>query len=286
MSRGLALFFSLPKNQVMHILSLLTLHLAFACTNIRVTEKIDGESVDMIGRSMEFTSQFPVYDEWSVSTHPRGESMGSGIECSFGHSATWSNKYGFVSIDNHLSLGSIGDPKILQVISEGLNEHGLGISMQIFHAAEYQPRHSSGNKTLVAFSCLVQFLLGNFETVKSVRHALEKSITVYDPFPHEFRVMNCHWGIEDAQGGHGLIEYIDGKLHFHNNDLGVFTNDPRYEWHAENLNQYVSVSPEYSFVSPQVSVKTEDFGTLPMAVGHGQNTLVSIVANFFPVRFN
>ena len=36
-----------------------------------------------------------------------------------------------------------------------------------------------------------------------------------------------------------VIEYVDGKLHVYDNAVGVLTNSPTYDWHIENLRNYV-----------------------------------------------
>jgi len=54
-----------------------------------------------------------------------------------------------------------------------------------------------------------------------------------------------HWAMADATGDSVVIEYLDGVLHVNNNTVGVMTNDPDYQWHLYNLNNYVNLSPRW-----------------------------------------
>ena len=52
-----------------------------------------------------------------------------------------------------------------------------------------------------------------------------------------------HWAVQDAAGAMVVLEYVGGALHVHDAArVGVLTNDPEYEWHLKNLNQYALYS--------------------------------------------
>ena len=43
----------------------------------------------------------------------------------------------------------------------------------------------------------------------------------------------------DAEGQSIVVEYVKGELRLHNNTkVGVMTNDPTWDWHLQNLNNY------------------------------------------------
>lgn len=68
-----------------------------------------------------------------------------------------------------------------------------------------------------------------------------------------------------------MIEYTDGVLHVHNNTVGVMTNDPPFDWHLRNLNNYVSIRRRWPV--PGVQQHATEVGPVPQAVGHGANLL-------------
>jgi choloylglycine hydrolase len=48
--------------------------------------------------------------------------------------------------------------------------------------------------------------------------------------------------VHDATGKSIVIEYVGGKLHVHDDPLGVITNSPTFDWHMTNLRNYINFS--------------------------------------------
>ena len=51
-----------------------------------------------------------------------------------------------------------------------------------------------------------------------------------------------HYVVHDASGKSIVIEYVEGKLHVHDNVIGVVTNSPSFDWQMTNLRNYVNFS--------------------------------------------
>jgi choloylglycine hydrolase len=79
--------------------------------------------------------------------------------------------------------------------------------------------------------------------------------------------------------GHVVVESIGGALRVHVNSVGVATNDPPYDWHETNLNNYANLSPRWP-TATDIEVETE-VGTVPQAGGHGYN-LLGIPGDYSP----
>lgn len=81
-----------------------------------------------------------------------------------------------------------------------------------------------------------------------------------------------HWAIADAFGESIVVDYIAGALCIHDNSgVGVLTNDPEYQWHLRNLNNYVGLQASWPS-NENISCDSE-IGAVPVPVGHGQNLL-------------
>jgi choloylglycine hydrolase len=52
-----------------------------------------------------------------------------------------------------------------------------------------------------------------------------------------------HFYITDASGAVVIAEYVNGKLSRHDDQLGVLTNSPPFNWQMTNLSNYVNLSP-------------------------------------------
>ena len=102
------------------------------------------------------------------------------------------------------------------------------------------------------------------------------------------------WGVVDAAGAAVVLEWVLGALRVHNNSaVGVLTNDPTWEWHVANLNNYAAL--QRSWVKPntdgiEVPVDDEYYAWrdnfyydpappagarvgVPAPIGHGFNLL-------------
>jgi choloylglycine hydrolase len=187
-------------------------------------------------------------------------------------SLKWTNSYSHVSIDIHSDIGGVG----VDVASDGMNEAGLTVSAQTHREAVYQDplengRPASGGN--VCWADAVPWILGSFSTVEDLSAAL-KTVSVVGPraaFPIS-KGEYLHWSVDDAHGGHIVVEYVDGQLQLHNNTVGTFTNDPEYGWHLRNLNNYANLNPQWPTGDEQIGVVTE-IGVVPKIVGHGLNLL-------------
>jgi len=53
-----------------------------------------------------------------------------------------------------------------------------------------------------------------------------------------------HFAVHDAEGGNIVIEFIAGEITVYDNPVGVLTNSPSFDWHIENLRNYVNLKTE------------------------------------------
>merc|ERR1719450_926855 len=113
------------------------------------------------------------------------------------------------------------------------------------------------------------WMLAKFSTTSELVAALTEQVRVVTPRPSLQSLIPgtffFHWSVDDAAGGHVVIEFVDGQLKVHNNSVGVFTNDPPFDWHLRNLNNFVNINPAWpkSATERSYTVQTE-VGTVPL----------------------
>jgi choloylglycine hydrolase len=90
------------------------------------------------------------------------------------------------------------------------------------------------------------WVLGNFTTVDEVRNALGGVHVWAEPVPQLGSFAPLHFAIHDASGKSIVIEYVGGAAHVYDNKIGVLTNSPTYDWHIQNLRNYVNLTAENS----------------------------------------
>jgi choloylglycine hydrolase len=52
-----------------------------------------------------------------------------------------------------------------------------------------------------------------------------------------------HWRITEPNGRQVVLEITNGIPHFYENEVGVLTNSPGFQWQMTNLNNYVNLHP-------------------------------------------
>ncbi len=198
-----------------------------ACTGIRLLPK-DGSVI--YARSLEFS---PVMFFSNLIVVPRGIEFTGGTPTGV-PGLKWKTKYGIVGMD------SLGFP----MLTDGLNEAGLGAG-SFFHPgfANYQKFEEANAGRSLAPHDLVTWILSQFATVDEVRASLDQVMVVPVKAPIWGFVSPLHYIVHDKYGKCLVIEYLKGKLSVCDNPLGIITNAPTFDWHLENLRNYVNLNP-------------------------------------------
>jgi len=230
---------------------LVWLDAAAGCSYVEVAvpddQAINGSRY-IIGRTMELGSMNPLQafysdSQWQVAVHPRGHR---------------SSQLGFVSVENFRLKGA------LRIVTEGMNEAGLTVSVQTLTESEYEDTdvvHALDVSTVD----LAPALLASCHDVAATMAFLEAHRIV-----GRGGMIGVHWAIADASGRSIVLEYLRGKRTVYENTPRVMTNDPPLDWHWRNLNTYVNLSPLYPRANDFLGVSTS-VGTVPKAIGHGWN---------------
>jgi choloylglycine hydrolase len=91
---------------------------------------------------------------------------------------------------------------------------------------------------------LGDWILSNFQTVDEVRKALPNIVVFAQKLPSlGDMIFPLHFAINDASGKGIVVEYVAHQLNIYDNKVGVMTNSPTYDWHMNNLNNYVNLAP-------------------------------------------
>lgn len=143
---------------------------------------------------------------------------------------TWTNPYGFVGFSCTLPGTSVSG------YADGLNEEGLSAASLWLDCFSYmEPKR---NTSLLFHHNLVSYVLGNFKKVAEVKAALSKLTIVNATEYLPLMKAPLHFIFSDASGDHLIVEFINGEMKSYFNKVGVLTNDPSFDWHLTNLNNY------------------------------------------------
>ncbi|WP_197469282.1 choloylglycine hydrolase family protein [Oleiphilus sp. HI0125] len=200
----------------------------FACTGI-ILRALDGTAVP--ARTMEFS--FDVHS--NILVVPAGTKIEKLIMDENLTGGTYVTKYGVVGAN------ALDKP----IVVDGINEEGLYFGAFYFNGlAEYEKITPANRVKAISSEELGTYILSQFATVDEVKSALPnltivgtwiKEIDSFAPF---------HYAITDRSGESIVVEITADGLKIFDNTVNVVTNNPTFDWHLTNLNNYVGLTAE------------------------------------------
>jgi choloylglycine hydrolase len=199
---------------------------AVACTDVRLIAA-DGSAFTV--RTMEFAADL----KSETVIMPRGRQFVS--PAPKGAGLTWTSKYGFVF------MNAYGEA----AVTDGLNERGLGFgALYLPGETKYETVEAGEEARALSNIQFGAWVLGNFASVDEVRDAVGSVRVWAEPVPQLGSFAPLHFAIHDASGKSIVVEYVGGAAHVYDNKVGVLTNSPTYDWHIQNLRNYVNLTAE------------------------------------------
>jgi len=151
--------------------------------------------------------------------------------------------FGAVSQIRHAIIG-------MGIVQEGVplyfdcaNDAGLAVAGLNFPGyAQYAPAPVQGKTSIAAYEFPL-WVVANFETVGQVEEALANAVIVDEPINEKFPSSLLHWIIGDATRSI-VVEHTAQGMQVFRDDFDVLTNQPGFAWHAENVRNYINVTPD------------------------------------------
>ena len=123
------------------------------------------------------------------------------------------------------------------------NDAGLAVAGLNFPGyAQYGSGPVEGKTSIAAYEFPLWVVAG-FETVDQVEAALADAVIVDKPINDKFPSSLLHWIIGDATRSI-VVEYTAEGMQVFHDDFDVLANQPGFAWHAENVRNYINVTPD------------------------------------------
>lgn len=195
------------------------------CTGLSIKSN---EGHNFFGRNMDLAYNF----NQSVLIVPRNyknenKVTGENLPCSYAIIGM-----GTV-IDNHLAM------------ADGMNEKGLGCAGLNFEGYAYFEEKPVEGKNNIAPYDFIYWVLANYETVDEVKNAIKDIELVSIPINENTPVAMLHWMVCDKSGKSIVVERTKEGITVYDNPVGVMTNNPKFDWHLTNLNEYLYITPNH-----------------------------------------
>jgi choloylglycine hydrolase len=115
-----------------------------------------------------------------------------------------------------------------------------------------------------------------FSTVKELKAELPKYKVWYNPSEIKGSPTPpwLHFVLTDRSGDSMIVEFVKGQMVIHDNVANVLTNAPTYDWHINNIRNYLSLT---NTATPSVVVN----GTNVTEIGQGGG-LIGLSADYTP----
>jgi choloylglycine hydrolase len=211
------------KNLLLGVAAMLGgVHASVACTGISLTAA-DGSYIQ--ARTIEW-AYGALKSEYVII--PRGEALQS-------YTPTGTNGIKFKARYGVVGLAVVER----EFIAEGINEAGLSAGLFFFpRYGSYEAYESVDNALTLADLQVVQWMLTQCATIDEVMEAVKRVRIVALE-----KTSVVHWRIGEPSGRQVVMEIVEGKVGFYENEVGVITNAPGYTWQVTNLENYVNLRP-------------------------------------------
>lgn len=123
---------------------------------------------------------------------------------------------------------------------EATNEKGLSMAGLNFPENAYYGEILPEKDNVAPFE-LIPWILGQCATLAEVKCLLEYLQVADIAFSKELPPSPLHWMIADKEAAI-TVEAVSGGLKVYENTIGVLTNNPTFDYHLMNLNNYMNLS--------------------------------------------
>ena len=210
------------------------------------------------------------------------------LDCSFGEEVVITPRnfpLSFVeepAFDSHLAI--IGMAAVIDqtpLYAEAVNEKGLGMAgLQFTGNAVYHKIQK--DKTNIASFEIIPWILGQCHSVQDARKLLNNANIIDTAFRPQVPNSPLHWILADKDQSI-VIESVQEGLKIYDNPFGVLTNNPPFDFHCLNMQQYLNLTKSY----PENRLN-QNIDLKPYAVGMGAIGLpgdASSVSRFVKTAF-
>ena len=197
---------------------------ASACTGITLKSK---DNATVVARTMDWSR---AENNNMYVVVPRGHNQQSLLPDGTMDGLSFVSLYGYAGL-------AAAEPEF---IIDGTNEAGLSAALFYFpNYGKYQEYNENSKDISLADFQVVSWILSRFSTIDQVKAAIN-DIRIINIDPSASTV---HWRITEPSGRQVVLEIVDGRPNFYENEIGVLTNSPGFPWQMTNLNNYVNLHP-------------------------------------------
>ena len=137
---------------------------------------------------------------------------------------------------HYAMIGMATVVKGVPLFYDAVNECGLAMAGLDFPENAHYGETVSGKDNIAPFE-FIPWILGQAKTVEEAKILLFRINLANISFNEQLPTTQLHWMIADENRSI-VVEFMKDGMHIHENKVGVLTNNPPYEYHIKNLENY------------------------------------------------
>lgn len=126
---------------------------------------------------------------------------------------------------------------------EATNETGLSMAGLNFPDNAHYSAYQEDKENVAPFE-FIPYILGKCKDTSQARELLQNINLVNINFSEDLPLSPLHWIISDRHASI-TVESVKDGLKIYDNPYGVLTNNPTFDWHLVNVNNYMGLSSAY-----------------------------------------
>lgn len=139
--------------------------------------------------------------------------------------------------------GENDEMRCFPLYAEAVNEVGLCVAGLNFPGNAFYGKEQTGRLNIASFE-LIPWILGGCASVQEAEEMFADLNICDDAFSEDMPPAQLHWMLADRERCLVLEAVCEG-MHIYENPIGVLTNNPPFEYHRMNLNNYLNVTAGY-----------------------------------------
>ena len=183
------------------------------------------------------------------------------LDCSFGETVTITPRnfplpfrHEETLTHHYAMIGMASANDRFPLYAEAVNEKGLAMAGLNFPGNAFYRKAGDGegqraDRTELATFEMIAWFLGNCASVAEAKMYLDRLSVTDDAFAENMPPAPLHWMLADKQAC-VVIEAVREGVKVYDNPFGVLTNNPPFDFHRMNMNNYLNLtakSPENRF---------------------------------------
>lgn len=144
---------------------------------------------------------------------------------------------------HYAMIGMAAGQQAFPLYAEAVNEQGLCMAGLNFPGSAYYRKAECGKTNIATFE-LIPWILGTCASVKEAEERMNKLNITDDAFSEDMPPAPLHWMLADRERCL-VIESVREGINIYEDPVGVLTNNPPFEYHRTNLNNYLNITARY-----------------------------------------